>query len=98
MVPFNLQVELHAEMLNISVKQLDQLLDAVCYMRYHIRIAEQRSVFLVNVETEQLFPEYNVGLSEDSVFAPDEIGVITAAIREYNSGRSLSFDQLTFDF
>jgi hypothetical protein len=98
MVPFNLQVELHAELLNISVKPLDQLPDAVGYMRYQIRTAKQRSVVLVNVEAEQLFPEDNIGLSRDDAFTPDETSVIAAAIREYNSGRRLTFDQLTFDF
>jgi hypothetical protein len=98
MVPLNLQVELHGQLLTISVEQLDQLPDAVGYMRYQVRTAEQRSVVLVNLEAEQLFPEENIGLSEDDVFTPDETSVIAAAIREYNSGRRLTFDQLTFDF
>jgi hypothetical protein len=98
MVPFNLQVELHGQLLTISVEQLDQLPDAVGYIRYQIQAADRRSVVLVSIEAEQLFPEDNIGLSGDDVFTPDEISVIAAAIREYNSGRRLTFDQLTFDF
>ncbi|MBS7565515.1 hypothetical protein KHS38_13970 [Mucilaginibacter sp. Bleaf8] len=98
MVPYNLQVELHGHLLNISVEQLDQLADAVGYMRYQIRTAEQRSVILVNIEAEQLLPEDIIGFSEGEVFTLEEIGVIAAAIRQYNSGRRLTFDQLTFDF
>ena len=98
MVPYNLQVELHRQLLPISVEQMDQLADAVGYMRYQIRTAEQRSVILVNIDAEQLLPEDIIGFSEDDVFTLEEIGVIAAAIRQYNSGRRLTFDQLTFDF
>lgn len=98
MVPFNLQLEINARLLTISVEQLEQLADSVGFMRYQIRSFNHNTVILVNIEEKQLAPEAVIGFSEDDVFTPDEVKVIAAAIRQYNSGRKLTFDQMTFDF
>ena len=98
MVPFNLQLEINARLLTISVEQLDQLADNAGFMRYQIRSFNHDTVIFVNIEEEQLPPEVVIGFSEDDVFTLDEIRLIAAAIRQYNSGRKLTFDQMTFDF
>ena len=98
MVPFNLQLEINERLLTISVEQLDQLADTIGFMRYQIRTFNYNTVIFVNIEEEQLSPEDIIGFSEDDVLTLDEIKVIAAAIRQYNDGRKLKFDQMTFDF
>lgn len=98
MVPFNLQLEINERLLTISVEQLDQLADTIGFMRYQIRTFNYNTVIFVNIEEEQLSPEDIIGFSEDDVLTLDEIKAIATAIRQYNDGRKLKFDQMTFDF
>jgi hypothetical protein len=98
MVPFNLQLEINERLLTISVEQLDQFADNVWFMRYQVRTFNHNTVVFVNIEGEQLSPEDIIGFSEDDVFTLDEVKVIAAAIRRYNDGRKLKFDQMTFNF
>jgi hypothetical protein len=98
MVPFNLQIELHARQVTFSVEQLDQLADNVGFMRYQVRTFNHNSVIYVNNGADPLEPGEIIGFSEDEVFSPDEVMAIATAIRGYNSSRKLNFDQMHFDF
>lgn len=98
MIPFNLQLELNAGLVTISVEQLEQLADQEGFMRYQIRTFNDRSVVYVNIEDEPLASPKIIGYSEDDVFSPDDVKAIATAIRQYNSSRKLNFDQMHFDF
>lgn len=98
MVPFNFQLELADRLTTFSAEQLDQLADAAGFMRYQVRTFNHRAVVCVNIEDEPLAPEEMIGYSEDEVFTPDQVRAIGEAIRAYNAGRKLIFDQLSFDF
>jgi len=98
MVPFNLQIELNARLLTFSAEQLDQLADNVGFIRYQIRTFNNHSVIYVNIEDDAPEPDDIIGFSDDEVFSLDEVRIIAAAIREYNSSRKLNFDQMHFDF
>jgi hypothetical protein len=98
MVPFNLQLELTKRLVTISAEQLDQLADEKGIMRYHIRTFNDSSVVFVNIEDDLLSAEATLGFSDDETFTLDEIHVIATGIRQYNSSRKLSFDQMAFDF
>jgi len=98
MVPFNLQLELSNRLVTISAEQLDQLTDTTGFMRYQIRTFNHHSVIFVNLGEEPLSPEDVPGFSEDEAFTLDEVRIIAAAIRQYNSEHKLNFDQMAFDF
>ena len=114
MVPFNLEFEFVEGQVAGTAEQLDQLADTVGFMRYHVTVANRRSVICMNIEEEAQMPmtspdaenqyeaiHYPEQLSDfdgDEVFTPEEVGVIAAAIKAYNSSRALKFDQMHFDF
>jgi hypothetical protein len=98
MVPFHLQIELQSQTTTLMVEQLDPLADATGFMRYHVRSFHRGGVVFVNIEEGSLPAEEPVGYSLDDVFMFDEVISIAVAIREYNSGRKLTFDQMAFDF
>ena len=98
MVPFNLQIELNARLVTFSAEQLDQLADSFGFMRYQIRTFSHCSLIYVNIDNDPLEPGDVIGFSEDEAFSPDEVKVIVAAIRGYNSSHQLNFDQMAFEF
>lgn len=98
MVPFHLQIELGSKATTLMVEQLDPLADATGFMRYHVRSFHCGGVIFVNIEDGILPAEEPVGYSLDEAFTLDEVTSIAVAIREYNSGRKLTFDQMAFDF
>ncbi|MVN91526.1 hypothetical protein [Mucilaginibacter aquatilis] len=89
MTPFYLQIEIESKPLTITVEQLDPLSDDDGFMRYQVASFNHHSVICVND---------GKSFGEDETFTTDEIQVIATAIKEYNNGRILRFDQMAFDF
>jgi len=114
MVPFNLEFEFVEGQVAGTAEQLGQLTDTVGFMRYQVTAGERRSVICMNMEEEPPtpvtvpnaenyyeaihYPEQLSDFDENEAFTPEEVGVIAAAIKAYNSSRKLKFDQMHFDF
>ena len=98
MIPFHLQIDLTGRRTTLMVEQMDQLADNGGFIRYQIKTFNQQSVVFVNIEEETVSPEGLIGFSEDDGFTSDQITVISAAIRDYNSTRKPGTDQIAFDF
>ncbi|MFA6083542.1 hypothetical protein [Mucilaginibacter sp.] len=111
MVPFNLDLELTANPVTITVEQLDRLADEDGFIRFDVSCAERRSVVFVNMENELPpvtsqdaeayfeavnYPEQVSAFSEDEVFTPEEVKAIAAAIRKYNNELKVRFAKFMF--
>lgn len=106
MVPFQIELELAANPVDITAEQLDRLADEDGFIRYNVTCSERRSVIFVNVENDLPlvtpqdaeayfeavhYPEQVSSFSEEEVFSADEIIAIGDAIRKYNRGLNTRF-------
>lgn len=106
MVPFQIELKLAANPVNVTVEQLDRLADEEGFIRYDVTCGQRRSVILVNVENdlplpmpqdaetyfEKLhYPEQVSSFSEEEIFSRDEITAIGDAILKYNRGLNTRF-------
>lgn len=108
MVPFQIDLELAANPVNLTVEQLDRLADEDGFIRFDVTCGGRRSVIFVNVENDlplvtpqdaeayfeaAHYPEQLPAFSIDEDFTPDEVQVIGNAIRQYNKKLRFSFNK-----